>query len=199
MHQSQLVLPSPSYSTAFSVLWQGLNAYFFFHFVCFSLCRLMERQSPLHKISFYVNYHKVWSPGWNQGICLYLEISKDFKRLIILNGFWFVDIPFGCIVKFLLLLLSFVVVVAVVVVYYTSLGISVFYYLFLSTFKNKIAPLHIVIHLVVPENSLLNSFSYHFFKTIQFHKIIFCNWCFWSDLAICSQNILFYWQKNSVS
>ena len=93
--QSQLVSPSPSCSTAFSVLWQGLSTYISFRFLLFSLW------GPLYgKFLFFFNYHYIWSLGQDQGIRLYLKITEKFMRLILWDGFEFVDIPFGSMVKF---------------------------------------------------------------------------------------------------
>ena len=33
-------------------------------------------------------------------MCLYLKITENFMRLILYNGFWFVRISFGYMVKF---------------------------------------------------------------------------------------------------
>ena len=48
-----------------------------------------------------VNYHQIWSSVWNLEFCLHLKIPENFLRLILQDGFWFVYIPFGSMVKFL--------------------------------------------------------------------------------------------------
>ena len=47
----------------------------------------------------FVNYHLVWSSGQDV-ICLYLKIPENFMSLILLDGFWFVPVPFYVITKF---------------------------------------------------------------------------------------------------
>ena len=49
---------------------------------------------------FLLIYHKICSSGWDYVICLYLEIPENFVRFNLQDGFWFVHIPFGSMVKF---------------------------------------------------------------------------------------------------
>ena len=54
----------------------------------------------LQVLFFLVEYYKVWSSGWNLVICCDLKIPEVFVRLILLDRFWIVDIPFVRMVKF---------------------------------------------------------------------------------------------------
>ena len=56
--------------------------------------------SFLHFFFFFLNYPSVWFSGRDYEIRLYLKIPENFMRLILQDGFWFVQIPFGCMVKY---------------------------------------------------------------------------------------------------
>ena len=57
-------------------------------------------KSTLQQVSFFVNYHLVWSLGRDLVICVNLKISVNVMRLLLQDGFWFVCEPFGRMVKF---------------------------------------------------------------------------------------------------
>ena len=58
-------------------------------------------QNPLDDMSFVlVNQNYVWSSGRDSGMHLYLKIPENFICLILCDGFWFVNIPFGFMAKF---------------------------------------------------------------------------------------------------
>ena len=79
-----------------------------FHFILFLLCGSLEQQNLTdNKFSFCFVFF--WGGGpeldlafWSGlgDIRLYLKILKNFIRLILSGGFWFVHIPFDNIVKF---------------------------------------------------------------------------------------------------
>ena len=60
---------------------------YFFRFLSFSPCDLLERQKPIRGIFFLVNQCTVWSSGRKKGICFFFFffffISKSFKILCI--------------------------------------------------------------------------------------------------------------------
>ena len=68
--QSQMVSPSPSCSTAFSVFWKGLCICLYFPFLCF-LLDPFELQNP-----------------------------RAFMCLILQDGFWFVHMSCSSIIRF---------------------------------------------------------------------------------------------------
>ena len=78
-------LGSPKYLSLFCFLWFSL---------CVPLGRLLFERFSF----FFVKNQSVRSSV--RMICLYLKISQNFVRLIHLDRFWFVHIPFGCMVKF---------------------------------------------------------------------------------------------------
>ena len=96
-HQIWYVSLSSSCSIAFLVLGQAARIRLSSRFLWFLFCGSPGWQSPQFvRISL---FHS-WSFGRDLVICLYLEISANFVRLVLKKGFWFVHIPFGSIVKF---------------------------------------------------------------------------------------------------
>ena len=78
MYQLQL-LPRPTCSTAFLVLWQGPSIYESFLFLLFS------RGGPLNGKIHKTEKHKVWSSGRDKMIRLYLKITENFIVFILLD------------------------------------------------------------------------------------------------------------------
>ena len=76
-----------------------------FHFLDFHF--VVSRDGNVHNSAnslfffffFFANYHKAWSSSWVEGIYFFLKISENFVRLIFQDGFWFVRIPSGSMVK----------------------------------------------------------------------------------------------------
>ena len=60
----------------------------------FFQCSLSDSNS-----SFSVDYHWVWSSGWDKMIRLHLKIRENTVRLTFLDGFWVAQIPFLRMVK----------------------------------------------------------------------------------------------------
>ena len=78
VHQLQFISSSPSCSTAFLVLWQGLSIY-----LLFSSCSRPERQNRLNGKLFFFLLINTWScllGGIKWSIC----ISKPMRRRILL-------------------------------------------------------------------------------------------------------------------
>ena len=46
----------------------------------------------IRQVLFLVDYRKVWSFGRVQVICLYLKIAEKFMRLILLDGYKYLDV-----------------------------------------------------------------------------------------------------------
>ena len=85
VHQLLLVSLSPSYSTAFLVLWQGPSICQCFHFLLFFLCGLPEWQkSTWQKVLFYLLINT--RPGLLTGIRGFICISK-FQRILYVSFF----------------------------------------------------------------------------------------------------------------
>ena len=92
-HQRLLVSMSPSCYTAFSVLWQDPNICLAFLFIQWSAgAAKFTRWQDLFE-----DY--IWPSGRDWVICLYLKVQKNFMRLIFLDRFWFVLMPFRSMVK----------------------------------------------------------------------------------------------------
>ena len=92
--QLPLISPSPSCSTTFLVLWQGLSIYLSFCSLSFPLCGLPERQNPRDgKFIIFVLFLLIntWSDLSNRdyGIRLYFKVPENFIRLLLYERFWF--------------------------------------------------------------------------------------------------------------
>ena len=76
----------------------GRGAHPSFHILSVSFYGPPGQQSPqLFNFSFFDDYYKIWSSGWDLEIRLYLKIPWEFERL--LDRFSFSHIPFDGMVK----------------------------------------------------------------------------------------------------
>ena len=89
-HPLQLVLHSLSCSTAFFSS-QARSKYLSIFSLSFIITQWSAgtAKSTTPVVFYFVNKREVWSSGWD-----YLKIPKNFMRLIFLDGFRFVYIPF---------------------------------------------------------------------------------------------------------
>ena len=91
---------------SFLVLWQDLSTNLFCRFLWFSFSGLRGRQSSLFsRFSFCFFFFTITKSGILAGLSdtfLY-QNTREFKCLILQDGFWFVYVLFGCLVKFKLL------------------------------------------------------------------------------------------------
>ena len=98
VQQLQLVLLSPSCSTAFSlviffflVFCQGPNICLSFCFLLISFCGPPKRQNPQDgKYFFFSLIITVWSSGRDKMNRCYLKIAENFTGFILLDRFCFV-------------------------------------------------------------------------------------------------------------
>ena len=82
-----------SYSKSENTLYQ-----IFFHYTtCESTCDTLASLAANQGDNC---YHYAWFSARDQVICSYLKISENFMCLVLHDGFWFVHIPFDCMVKF---------------------------------------------------------------------------------------------------
>ena len=81
VYKVQLVSPSLSHITTFSVLWEDPSTCLSFPFIGFSFFGQLEQQNPLDgKFFFYIiiiNPYKAWTTGLDWGIHSYLKIPEN--------------------------------------------------------------------------------------------------------------------------
>ena len=83
------------------VLWRGPSSHLPFHFfLIFSLWWAGRENRLDDRVVFFVNHHYAWPFGGDKMIHLYHKISEKFIRLILQDGFWFVQVSFGSMVSF---------------------------------------------------------------------------------------------------
>ena len=131
-------------------------------------------------INFFLIYHDVWSFGRHLGIRLFLKIPENFIRIIFLDGFRFVHIPFGNIVKIQSLRWF-------LVDHLIHQVEPCFKFL-----QSKCATFaYFVINLSLHNRNLLLCCVYHYYYFC-------CCWCFTSGLTECL-SLEFEWQQVSLS
>ena len=97
-HQWQLVSLSPSYSAAFSILWQGLNTFFFLRFLSFSLCDPLEqtRKFMIQQFLFFLFlFFLIIGRSWLIIIILYASFQTR-KKLVAFIAIWVIASLFRC-------------------------------------------------------------------------------------------------------
>ena len=90
--------------SSFSFLWQDPSiGLLFFYFFDFHFVKRQDRKIHYMTNSFFffiIDQNKVWSSDQNKMIRSYFKIPENFMSLIFLERFWFVLVPFGCMVEF---------------------------------------------------------------------------------------------------
>ena len=90
------------YSTVFqfSAKFKYVNFFAFFYFTLWSVGRAKFTRRRVLLFFVAVDQLIFLYSGWDKVICLYHQMPDNVKGHILWDWFWFVYIPFGCMVKF---------------------------------------------------------------------------------------------------